>query len=72
MGMDRREPYGPFRRQVQSRTTAILAAPLWLYTVRFFDLNSQRSLLPCFGAQAPKNLGVLAVKYVQEFVGGRW
>jgi hypothetical protein len=40
--------------------------------VRFFGLNPQRSLLPCFVAHAAKNLGVLAIKYVQGFVGGWW
>ena len=53
-------------------TTAILAISLWLYTVRFFGLNPQRSLLPCFVAHAAKNLGVFAIKYVQGFVGGWW
>jgi len=53
-------------------TTAILATSLWLYTVRFFGLNPQRSLLPCFVAHAAKNLGVFAIKYVQGFVGGWW
>jgi uncharacterized protein len=53
-------------------TTAILATSLWLYTVRFFGLNPQRSLLPCFVAHATKNLGVFAIKYVQGFVGGWW
>jgi len=50
-------------------TTAILAGSLWFYTVCFFDLNPQRSLLPCFAAHATKNLGVLAIKYIQGFVG---
>ena len=53
-------------------TTAILAESLWLYTVRFFGLNPQRSLLPCFVAHATKNLVVFAIKYVQGFVGGWW
>lgn len=53
-------------------TTAILATSLWLYTVRFFGLNPQRSLLPCFVAHAAKNLGVFAIKYVEGFVGGWW
>jgi hypothetical protein len=53
-------------------TTAVLATSLWLYTVRFFGLNPQRSLLPCFVAHAAKNLGVFAIKYVQGFVGGWW
>ena len=53
-------------------TMAILATSLWLYTVRFFGLNPQRSLLPCFVAHAAKNLGVFAIKYAQGFVGGWW
>jgi CAAX protease family protein len=53
-------------------TGMILAASLWLYTVRFFPLNPRRSLLPCFVAHATKNLGVLAIKYLQGFAGGWW
>ncbi len=53
-------------------TTVIFAVSLWFYTVRFFGLNPQRSLLPCFVAHAAKNLGVFAIKYVQGFVGGWW
>jgi membrane protease YdiL (CAAX protease family) len=53
-------------------TAAIFAVSVWFYTVRFFRLNPQRSLLPCFVAHATKNLGVFAIKYVQGFVGGWW
>jgi membrane protease YdiL (CAAX protease family) len=53
-------------------TAVIFVLSLWFYTVRFFGLNPQRSLLPCFVAHATKNLGVLAIKYVQGFVGGWW
>ena len=53
-------------------TMAILATSLWLYTVRFFGVNPQRSLLPCFIAHATKNLGVFAIKFAQGFVGGWW
>jgi membrane protease YdiL (CAAX protease family) len=53
-------------------TAVIFAVSLWFYTVRFFGLNPQRSLLPCFVAHAAKNLGVFAIKYVQGFVGGWW
>jgi membrane protease YdiL (CAAX protease family) len=53
-------------------TTAIFATSLWLYSVRFFGLNLQRSLLPCFIAHATKNLGVFIIKYVQGFVDGWW
>jgi membrane protease YdiL (CAAX protease family) len=52
--------------------TAILLGSLWLYTVRFFGLNPERSLLPCFVAHATKNLGVFAIKFAQGFVGGWW
>jgi membrane protease YdiL (CAAX protease family) len=53
-------------------TAAIFMGSLWFYTVRFFRLNPQRSLLPCFVAHATKNLGVLAIKYAQGFVGSWW
>ena len=53
-------------------TAAIFAVSLWFYTVRFFGLNPQRSLLPCFVAHATKNLGVFAIKYAQGFVGSWW
>jgi len=53
-------------------TAVIFVLSLWFYTVRFVGLNPQRSLLPCFVAHATKNLGVLAIKYVQGFVGGWW
>jgi membrane protease YdiL (CAAX protease family) len=53
-------------------TAMVFVVSLWFYTVRFFRLNPQQSLLPCFVAHATKNLGVFAVKYVQGFVGGWW
>jgi membrane protease YdiL (CAAX protease family) len=53
-------------------TAMVFAVSLWFYTVRFFQLNPQQSLLPCFVAHATKNLGVFAVKYIQGFVGGWW
>ncbi len=53
-------------------TAVIFAVSLWFYTVGFFGLNPQRSLLPCFVAHAAKDLGVFAIKYVQGFVGGWW
>lgn len=61
---------GHFEAKAWFSTAAILAGSLWFYTVRFFDLNPQRSLLPCFAAPATKNPGVLAIKYIQGFVGG--
>jgi hypothetical protein len=63
---------GRFGAKAWFSTTAILAGSLWFYTVRFFELNPQRSLLPCFAAHATKNLGVFMIKYVQGFVGGWW
>src|SRR6266581_5684720 len=50
-------------------TAMVFTVSLWFYTMRFFRLNPERSLLPCFVAHATKNLGVFAVKYVQGFVG---
>jgi membrane protease YdiL (CAAX protease family) len=61
-----------FDAKASFSTAAILTGSLWFYTVRFFRLNPRRSLLPCFVAHATKNLGVLAIKYVQGFVGGWW
>jgi CAAX protease family protein len=53
-------------------TATVSAVSLWFYTVRFFGLNPQRSLLPCMVAHATKNLGVFAIKFAQGFVGGWW
>ena len=53
-------------------TAMVFVVSLWFYSVRFFRLNPQRSLLPCFVAHATKNLGVFAIKYVEGFVGGWW
>ena len=53
-------------------TAAIFAGSLWFYAVRFVRLNPRRSLLPCLVAHATKNLGVLAIKYLQGFLGGWW
>lgn len=61
-----------FNAQAWFSTAAIFVASLWFYTVRFFGLNPQRSLLPCFVAHATRNLGVFAIKYVEGFVGGWW
>ena len=35
-------------------------------------MNPTRSLLPCVAAHLAKNLGVVAVKYAQGFVGDWW
>ncbi|KAF0093950.1 MAG: abortive infection protein [Puniceicoccaceae bacterium 5H] len=43
---------------------------LWFYTVRFWPLNPQRSLLPCFGAHIASNLGVFIVKLAQGHIIG--
>jgi uncharacterized protein len=53
-------------------TAVVFTVSVWFYTVRFFGLNPQRSLLPCFVAHATKNAGVFAIKFVQGFVGGLW
>jgi len=51
---------------------AIFVGSLWFYTVRFFGLNPQRSLLPCVVAHAARNLGVFGIKYAEGFIGGWW
>ena len=51
-------------------TGAIFLGSLWFYFVRFMPTNPQHSLLPCFAAQATKNLGVFLIKGVQGFVTG--
>jgi CAAX protease family protein len=61
-----------FNTKAWFSTLAIFASSLWFYTVRFFRLNPQRSLLPCIVAHAVRNLGVFAIKYVEGFVGGWW
>jgi len=61
---------GHFGAKASINTTAILATSPWLYTVRLFGLNANRSLLTCFVAHNAKDSGVLAIKYFQGFVGG--
>ncbi|MEO0794422.1 MAG: CPBP family glutamic-type intramembrane protease [Verrucomicrobiota bacterium] len=52
-------------------TSAILFInSLWFYTVRFWALNPQKSLIPCMAAHFASNLGVFAVKLVQGHVVG--
>lgn len=53
-------------------TALIFAGSLWFYAVRFLPANPTRSLLPCIAAHAAKNLGVIAIKYAQGFVGCWW
>lgn len=53
-------------------TGVVFVGSLWFYTVRFFGLNAQRSLLPCIAAHLAKNLGVLLIKFQQGFVVGWW
>jgi membrane protease YdiL (CAAX protease family) len=53
-------------------TAAVFAGSLWFYAVRFLPMNPARSLLPCVAAHLAKNLGVVAIKYAQGFVGGWW
>ncbi|MEX0322858.1 MAG: CPBP family glutamic-type intramembrane protease [Puniceicoccaceae bacterium] len=45
---------------------------LWFYTVRFFRLNPQHSLLPCFAAHIASNFAVFMVKLAQGHVVGWW
>lgn len=45
---------------------------LWFYTVRFFRLNPQHSLLPCFAAHIASNVAVFLVKLAQGHVVGWW
>lgn len=45
---------------------------LWFYMARFGRWNPSASLLPCFGAHAAKNLGVIAIKAAQGFLVGWW
>lgn len=51
-------------------TATVFACSLWFYTVRFFPLNPDRSLLPCIAAHLTKNLGVFALKGAFGFVSG--
>jgi hypothetical protein len=46
------------------------AGSLWFYTVRFFPLNPQHSLIPCIAAHLTKNLGVFGLKAALGFVSG--
>lgn len=45
---------------------------LWFYACRFGPWNPSASLLPCFGAHAAKNIGVIAIKAAQGFLVGAW
>ncbi len=45
---------------------------LWFYTLRFFRLNPQQSLLPCFAAHIASNFAVFLVKLAQGHVVGWW
>ncbi len=53
-------------------TVIVFVNSLWFYTVRFYSLNSTRSLIPCFAAHFASNLGVFGVKGAQGFVTGWW
>ncbi len=53
-------------------TAVVFLSSLWFYTVRFWPLNPERSLLPCFAAHFAKNLGVIAIKAAQGHVVGLW
>jgi uncharacterized protein len=53
-------------------TVAVFIASIWFYVVRFWAINPQRSLLPCFAAHGAKNLAVIAIKAVQGHLVGLW
>lgn len=53
-------------------TVIVFINSLWFYTVRFYALNTTRSLIPCFAAHLASNAGVFAVKGMQGFVVGWW
>lgn len=53
-------------------TGVVFAGSLWFYSVRFFSLNPERSLIPSIAAHFAKNLGVLVIKFQQGFVVGWW
>lgn len=53
-------------------SSAVFVSSLWFYFVRFSPLNPERSLVPCFAAHAGKNIGVIAIKAAQGFLGGWW
>ncbi len=59
-------------RKAVFSTAMMFIGSLWFYSVRFWPLNPQRSLLPCIAAHAAKNLGVFAIKAAQGFVTGWW
>lgn len=50
----------------------LFANSVWFYTVRFWRLNPQQSLIPCFAAHIASNLAVFVIKLVQGHVGGLW
>ena len=49
-------------------TGILLANSLWFYSVRFGQLNPNRSIFPCMLAHAASNLGVFFVKWAQGYV----
>ncbi|MBK8477830.1 MAG: CPBP family intramembrane metalloprotease [Opitutaceae bacterium] len=51
-------------------TATVFLCSLWFYTVRFFPMNPERSLIPCIAAHLTKNLGVFALKASFGFVSG--
>ncbi len=53
-------------------TSIVFVNSLWFYTVRFYALNTTRSLIPCFAAHLCSNLGVFIIKAMQGFVTGWW
>lgn len=65
---------GTFQLQLTAKgwfsTTSVFAGSLWFYYLRFGQLNTTRSLLPCIVAHFTKNLGVFALKGAAGFVSG--
>jgi len=51
-------------------TAMIFAGSLWFYYARFQSRNPAWSLIPCFAAHLVKNLGVIAIKAAQGYLGG--
>jgi uncharacterized protein len=49
-------------------TGIIFLNSIWFYTVRFYAINPENSLIPCFSAHLASNLGVFLIKLCQGHV----
>ncbi|HCR37217.1 MAG TPA: CPBP family intramembrane metalloprotease [Opitutae bacterium] len=49
-------------------TLIVFINSLWFYTVRFYPLNQERSLIPCIVAHLSSNCGVFLIKWAQGYV----